>query len=102
LQGSRAKEPESRQLWAMNAKSGTRNRIRDDFANVVQSDMELESTQTGLPVIDLEGRIVGLVIARAGRISTLILPGNEIAEMLKSEPYKLERRPRSVSERQRR
>jgi serine protease Do len=86
----------------MNSKSGSRNQVRDDFGNVVQSDMELESSQTGLPIIDLEGRIVGLVIARAGRISTLILPSIEIEEMLKSEPYKLDQRPRSVSERSRR
>ena len=102
LQGSREKEPESEQLRAMNSKSGSRNQVRDNFGNVVQSDMELESSQTGLPIIDLEGRIVGLVIARAGRISTLILPSIEIEEMLKSGPYKLDRRPRSVSERSRR
>jgi hypothetical protein len=36
--------------------------------------------------VDLDGRIVGMVIARAGRISTLILPGDDIAKALKNEP----------------
>ena len=48
--------------------------------------MELEAQDAGMPVVDLEGRIVGMVIARAGRISTLILPGDDIAEILKKEP----------------
>lgn len=101
LQGSQGlKQPETRRLKQMNYLSGLPNRVRDDFSNVVQSDMELSSVDTGLPVIDLDGRIVGLVIARAGRISTLILPSSELIELLKSEPYKLDRNPRRASERQ--
>jgi len=91
LQGSQdLKQPETLTLKKMNEGSGRANRVRDDFSIVVQSDMELSAVDTGLPVVDLEGRIIGMVIARAGRISTLILPGSEISELLKTEPYKLE------------
>ncbi len=40
----------------------------------------------GLPIVDLDGRIIGMVIARAGRISTLILPGDDIIDALKNPP----------------
>ena len=52
--------------------------------------MELGVEDTGLPVADLEGRIVGVVIARAGRISTLILPGEEMKELLATEPQEID------------
>ncbi len=78
-------ETQSRRLERMDRMSGSQSRVRGDFRSVIQSDMELESSHAGLPVVDLEGRIVGMVIARAGRISTLILPGDEIEEVLRKE-----------------
>jgi hypothetical protein len=53
-----------------------------------------------MPVVDLQGRIVGMVIARAGRISTLILPGDEIAEVLKTKPEPFTREAPPVVRRQ--
>ena len=85
LQGRSAQSRRSRRLDIMDRSSGSRSRVRGEFENVIQSDMELESTDAGLPVVDLDGRIVGMVIARAGRISTLILPGDEISEILREE-----------------
>ncbi len=102
LQGTQeGRKRESRRLRQMNEGSGDASAVRDIFSNVVQSDMELEAVETGLPVVDLDGKIMGMVIARAGRISTLILPGEEIIEILKEEPYKLESKPRGASERRR-
>lgn len=83
LQGNAREVKESRRLSLM---QGGRSKIHDGFPNVIQSDMELEVHQTGLPVVDLEARVVGMVIARAGRISTLILPGEVILELLAQEP----------------
>lgn len=83
----------SRRLQRMDQMSGTQSRVRGNFASVIQSDMELEAQDAGLPVVDLQGRIIGLVIARAGRISTLILPGDEITGLLKSEPQAVEEAP---------
>ena len=48
--------------------------------------MELEVEDAGLPIVDLDGRIIGMVIARAGRISTLVLPGDDIIDALKNAP----------------
>jgi membrane-associated protease RseP (regulator of RpoE activity) len=75
---------ESKRLSQM--QGGDRSAVRDDFPNVMQSDMELSANDVGLPVVDLDSRIVGMVIARAGRISTLILPGELIREVLQEEP----------------
>ncbi len=86
LKGRVIQENESRRLQRMDRMSGSQSRVREDFENVLQSDMELEVNHAGLPVVDLEGRIVGMVIARAGRISTLILPGDDIAKTLTTEP----------------
>lgn len=86
LKGREIREGVSPRLQRMDQMSGSQSRVRGDFPSVIQSDMELEAKDAGLPVVDLEGRIVGMVIARAGRISTLVLPGDEIIEILKKEP----------------
>lgn len=86
LRGREIREGISRRLEQMDQMSGGQSRIRGDFGNVIQSDMELEVEDAGLPVVDLEGRIIGMVIARAGRISTLILPGDDIEKALGSVP----------------
>ena len=96
LKGREVQENEPRRLQRMDRMSGSQSRVRDDFGNVLQSDMELEANHAGLPVVDLEGRIVGMVIARAGRISTLILPGDDIAKTLKTEPEPYVQAPRTV------
>ncbi|MDB4680661.1 PDZ domain-containing protein [Akkermansiaceae bacterium] len=85
LKGREISEGVSRRLEQMDRMSGGQSRIRGDFGNVIQSDMELEVEDAGLPVVDLEGRIIGMVIARAGRISTLILPGDDVARALENE-----------------
>ncbi len=84
--------PESGQLREMDRMSGSQSARRDDFPNVLQSDMELEAQHNGMPVVDMDGRIVGMVIARAGRISTLILPGELINQVLKEEPIPVAQR----------
>lgn len=86
LQGRQVEERKSQRLEQMDQMSGSRSMVRGNFSNVLQSDMELEATDSGLPVVDLEGRIVGMVIARQGRISTLILPGDDIVRILEEEP----------------
>jgi len=86
----------SRRLQRMDKMSGSQSRVRGEFGNVLQSDMELEARDAGMPVVDLEGRIIGMVIARAGRISTLILPGDDIAKVLKTKPESVD--PEAVPE----
>jgi serine protease Do len=86
LKGREIPEGVSRRLEQMDQMSGGQSRVRGGFGNVIQSDMELEVDDVGLPIVDLDGRIIGIVIARAGRISTLILPGDDIINALKNDP----------------
>lgn len=90
LQGNPEEAKESKRLAWM---QGGRSKVHDGFPNVMQSDMELEVNQTGLPVVDLEGDVVGMVIACAGRISTLVLPGEVILDLLAQEPVTNARDP---------
>jgi serine protease Do len=55
---------------------------RSGFPRVLQHDSILPSNQCGGPLVDLDGRVVGLNIARAGRISTYSLPTSVVLNIL--------------------
>jgi S1-C subfamily serine protease len=55
---------------------------KDNFLSVVQTDLPLEANQCGGPVTDLDGNVIGLVIARSGRIETLIIPSETLRKTL--------------------
>lgn len=52
---------------------------RSGFPSVFQHDSYLQPEQCGGPVVNLDGQVVGLNIARAGRVATYAIPGNELA-----------------------
>ncbi len=58
------------------------NRVRSDFPSVVQSDMAIDPNDVGAPVLDLDGKIVGITIARSSRIKTFITPTDTLQRML--------------------
>ena len=60
--------------------------VRDGFPSVIQTDMQLERDRCGGPVVDLDGRFVGVSIARADRTRSFIIPTAAIVELLKQEP----------------
>jgi serine protease Do len=60
--------------------------VKDGFRDVIQSDMQLKPSDCGAPVIDLEGRTVGIAVARAGRIKTYIIPSAAIGALLSTPP----------------
>jgi serine protease Do len=72
-------------LNAMERMGGEPNRIRDGFSRVVQSDMKIQANQAGGPVVDLEGRVVGITMARADRTRTYIMGSEAVEELLKSK-----------------
>ena len=72
-------------LNAMERMGGELNGIRDSFSQVVQSDMKIQSNQIGGPVVDLEGRVVGITMARADRTRTYIMGGAAIEDLLKKK-----------------
>lgn len=55
---------------------------RDRFPSIMQSDISILPGECGLPVVDLDGKFVGMLIARAGRVNTYLLSAERIGEIL--------------------
>jgi serine protease Do len=72
-------------LNAMERMGGELNRIRDGFSRVVQSDMKIKSDQVGGPVVDLQGRVIGITMARADRTRTYIMGSEAVMDLLKRD-----------------
>lgn len=77
-----SKFPEAR-LEMMNAANNRMNKVRDGFPLVFQSDMTIEPERSGGAVIDLNGQFAGVVLSRAGRIETYILPTQTLYTLIK-------------------
>ncbi len=66
---------------------GTRlSLVRTGFPSVIQTDMQLERDRCGGPVVDLDGKVVGISIARADRTRSFILPSAHILKVLGADP----------------
>ena len=63
--------------------------VKDGFRDVIQSDMQLAPEDCGAPVIDLDGRVIGIAVARAGRIKTFIIPASLVRDLLATKPAQL-------------
>ena len=74
----------------MNSMGSTISKRRTDFPSVMQTDLPLQATQCGGPVTDLDGNVVGLVIARSGRVETMVLPSETIRQLLGSVDFSKE------------
>jgi serine protease Do len=73
---------------AMQNNMGSRpSQRRKDFPMAFQHDLGLNKTTCGGPVVNLNGQVVGINIARAGRVDSFALPVNTVLpvlELLKS------------------
>jgi serine protease Do len=65
-----------------NGMGGDLSGRRTGFPAVLQTDMVLEPKDCGGPVVDLDGKVLGISIARAGRVETWILPSENIRPLL--------------------
>jgi serine protease Do len=66
-----------------NTMGGELSGRRTGFPAVLQTDMVVEPKNCGGPVVDLSGKVLGINIARAGRVETWVLPGEQITAVLK-------------------
>ena len=69
-------------LYVQNTLGGPISARRSGFPRAIQHDTVLEPNQCGGPVVDLEGRAIGLNIARAGRVASYAIPASDIRPML--------------------
>ena len=54
----------------------------DDFPLVLQHDTPLLPEQCGGPLVDLEGNVVGVNIARSGRVASYAIPSNQMRTLV--------------------
>lgn len=65
-----------------NSMGGELSGLRTGFPTVLQTDMILDPKNIGGPIVDLDGKVLGISIARAGRVETWILPSETIRPVL--------------------
>ncbi|MFT5465126.1 MAG: serine protease Do [Verrucomicrobiales bacterium] len=63
---------------------------RTGFPNALQTDLPIRPQQCGGPLVDLNGKVIGINIARAGRIRSYALPAKDVLELLEPELKKIE------------
>lgn len=69
----------------LDGRSGIVSERRSGFADVLQHDIELAPSHCGGPLIDSEGRVIGVNIARRARESSLAIPIEVVLQLLKGE-----------------
>ena len=55
----------------------------EGFEQVIEHDTVLQPWLCGGPLVDLDGKAIGLNIARAGRVSTYALPASLVKRIVK-------------------
>ena len=55
---------------------------RSNFPNALQHDLTLRPEECGGPLVNLDGKVVGVNIARAGRIKSYAIPASSLRELL--------------------
>lgn len=64
------------------------SRHRSGYPLALEHDLMLKANQCGGPLVNIEGKVVGINIARAGRVKSYALPSEVVRELL-GEPEKL-------------
>jgi len=78
-----AETPEAKEARLLAGKVNDRS---NDFPAVFQHDTVLQPNQCGGPLVDLDGHVLGINIARAGRTESYALPADIIVPLI--EPMK--------------
>lgn len=79
-------EPINPRLEMMKRMGGRVSKVSENFPNVVQTDMQIDPTDCGGPVVDLKGRVVGVMVARTDRTRSFMIPAASIKDMLAKAP----------------
>lgn len=74
--------PAERRAYYQNSLGGELSERRFGFPMAFQHDTVIDADDCGGPVVDLEGRVVGFNISRAGRTETYALPASAVRDRL--------------------
>lgn len=75
-------DPEKQRGDFQNSMGGKLSGRRTGFPAILQTDMIVDPQKCGGPVLDVDGNVLGINIARAGRVETWILPSETIRPLL--------------------
>jgi len=75
---NRAALMRDRSLSSLSKRGGKLSKRRNDFPRVIYHDQLLPITETGTPLIDHEGNVLGINIARSLRHRSLAIPVSEV------------------------
>lgn len=67
-----------------NEMGGRLSKRRLDFPMAIQHDTPLSPSECGGPIIDLTGQVVGVNIARSGRVDSLALPAATVLSVIEA------------------
>jgi S1-C subfamily serine protease len=70
-------------LQQMERMGGAISQVRDSFSRAIQTDMRPKPDQIGGPVVNLQGKVIGITMARADRTRSFIMPSAAVEELLK-------------------
>jgi S1-C subfamily serine protease len=90
--GNRPKPAEypGTRIQIMERMGGPISQVRNSFTLALQTDMRPKPNQIGGPVVDLEGHIIGITMARADRTRSYVMPAAALVELLKKDADKPE------------
>lgn len=75
-----------RRLRGMRRMGGPVSLVGGGFPKAIQTDMKLIPRRCGGPVVDLDGEVIGMSIARTDRTRSFIIPAARIRELLGATP----------------
>lgn len=81
---ARQNAPSSKRGNRMNQMSGPLSARQTGFPEALQHDIPIAPSMCGGPLLNLDGRAVGINVSRAGRIKTLAVPASDVLSMLAS------------------
>jgi len=89
-----------RQAVPQDKLGGPLSKRRSGFPTVLQHDTVLEPDECGGALVDLDGKAVGINIARAGRVSTYALPSSLVLPLIETMKQAAEKNRQDASDSQ--
>ena len=74
--------PRNPRIDRMNLMGGELSDNRAGYSSALQTDLTLEPSECGGPVVNLDGKVVGVNIARGGRVKSYAVPAKDLRGLL--------------------
>jgi serine protease Do len=82
LKATLAARPTDGRSDIQNTMGGPLSSRRSNFSEILQHDSVLRPNQCGGPLVNLDGKVIGINIARAGRVESYAIPAAVVASLV--------------------